>query len=104
MTDYSSGEKILESLGVTPILNAGGPVTRFSGTRPRPEAMQAMMAMVDPFVELPEFIDAAGKRIAEIIGVPAATITSGASGGLTVQTAAAMAKDDPERIFQLPDC
>ena len=31
------------------------------------------MAMVDPFVELPELIDAAGKRIAEIIGVPAAT-------------------------------
>ncbi len=102
MTDYSSGERILESLGVTPIINAAGPVTRFSGTRPRPEAMQAMMAMVDPFVELPELIDAAGKRIAEIIGVPAATITSGASGGLTVQTAAAMAKDDPEKIFRLP--
>ncbi len=102
MMDYSSGEQILESLGVTPIINAAGPVTRFSGTRPRPEAMQAMMAMVDSFVELPEFIDAAGKRIAEIIGVPAATVTSGASGGLTVQTAAAMAKDDPEKIFQLP--
>lgn len=102
MMDYSSGEQILESLGVTPIINAAGPVTRFSGTRPRPEAMQAMMAMVDPFVELHELIDAAGKRIAEIIGVPAATVTSGASGGLTVQTAAAMAKDDPEKIFQLP--
>ena len=102
MMDYSSGEQILENLGVTPIINAAGPVTRFSGTRPRPEAMQAMMAMVDPFVELPELIDAAGKRIAEIIGVPAATVTSGASGGLTVQTAAAMAKDDPEKIFQLP--
>lgn len=102
MMDFSSGDKILESLGITPILNAGGPVTRFSGTRPRPEAMAAMMAMVEPFVELPEFIDATGKRLAEIIGVPAATVTSGASGGLTVQTAAAMAKDDPELIFQLP--
>ena len=29
MTDYSSGEKILESLGVVPLINAGGPVTRF---------------------------------------------------------------------------
>ena len=102
MTDYSSGEKILESLGVVPLINAGGPVTRFSGTRPRPEAMQAMMAMVDPFVEIHELIIAAGERLAEMIGVPAATVTSGASGGLTVQTAAAMAKDDPERIFQLP--
>ena len=102
MIDYSDGDEILASLGVTPILNAGGPVTRFSGTRPRPEAMMAMMAMSEPFVELPELIDAAGKRLAELIGVPAATITSGASGGLTVQTAAAMAKDDPELIFQLP--
>ena len=102
MMDYSSGEKILESLGVVPVINAGGPVTRFSGTRPRPEVMQAMNAMVEPFVELPEFIVAAGERLADIIGVPAATVTSGASGGLTVQTAAAMAKDDPELIFQLP--
>ncbi len=102
MMDYSSGEKILESLGVTPLINAGGPVTRFSGTRPRPEAMQAMVAMSEPFVELPEMLIAAGKRLADIIGVPAATITSGASGGLTVQTAAAMAKDDPDLIFQLP--
>ncbi len=102
MTDYSSSDKILESLGVVPILNAGGPVTRFSGTRPRPEVMQAMAAMAEPFVELPEMLLAAGERIAELIGVPAATITSGASGGLTVQTAAAMAKDDPELIFKLP--
>ena len=102
MMDYSSGEKILESLGVTPLINAGGPVTRFSGTRPRPEAMQAMVAMSEPFVELHEMLIAAGERLAKIIGVPAATITSGASGGLTVQTAAAMAKDDPELIFQLP--
>ncbi len=102
MMDYSSGEKILESLGVVPVINAGGPVTRFSGTRPRPEVMQAMNAMVEPFVELPEFIVAAGERLADIIGVPAATVTSGASGGLTVQTAAAMAKGDPELIFQLP--
>ena len=102
MMDYSNAEKMLESLGVTPILNAGGPVTRFSGTRPRSEALEAMVAMAEPFVELPELIVAAGERLADIIGVPAATITSGASGGLTVQTAAAMAKDDPEKIFQLP--
>ncbi len=102
MMDYSNAEKMLESLGVTPILNAGGPVTRFSGTRPRSESLEAMVAMAEPFVELPELIVAAGERLADIIGVPAATITSGASGGLTVQTAAAMAKDDPQKIFQLP--
>ncbi len=100
--DYDNSQSILESLGVTPLINAGGPVTRFSGTRPRPEVMRAMTAMAEPFVELNELMIAAGARIAEIIGVPAATITSGASGGLVLQTAAAMARDDPKLIFQLP--
>ena len=102
MTDYTNAHSILDSLGVEPIINAGGPVTRFSGTRPRPEAMQAMVAMAEPFVELNELIIAAGKRIADMIGVPAATITSGASGGLVLQTAAAMARDDDAIIERLP--
>lgn len=102
MTDYSNAYSVLESLGVAPIINAGGPVTRFSGTRPRPEAMQAMVAMAEPFVELNELIVAAGKRIADMVGVPAATITSGASGGLVLQTAAAMARDNDDIIERLP--
>lgn len=102
MNDYTDGNSILKSLGVEPIINAGGPVTRFSGTRPRREAVQAMQAMAEPFVELNELIVAAGNRIAELIGVPAATITSGASGGLVLQTAAAMAKDNDEIIERLP--
>lgn len=102
MTDYSNAYAVLESLGVAPIINAGGPVTRFSGTRPRAEAMQAMVAMAEPFVELNELIIAAGQRIADMIGVPAATITSGASGGLVLQTAAAMARDNDDIIERLP--
>ena len=39
---------------------------------------------------------AAGERIAEITGNEAATITSGASGGLVVKAAAAMTKQDGE--------
>ena len=102
MNNYTDGSAILKSLGVEPVINAGGPVTRFSGTRPRPEAVQAMEAMSEPFVELNELIIAAGKRIAELVGVPAATITSGASGGLVLQTAAAMAKDNDDVIERLP--
>ena len=102
LTDYTDGNAILESLGVEPIINAGGPVTRFSGTRPRPEAVHAMVAMAGPFVELNELMIAAGKRIADLIGVPAATITSGASGGLVLQTAAAMARDNDDIIDRLP--
>lgn len=97
-----TGRSIIDSLGVTPLINAGGPNTKHSGSRPRPEAIEAMEAMSEVFVDMDELLLAAGERVAELTGNEAATITSGASGGLVVQAAAAMAKGDPERISQLP--
>jgi D-glucosaminate-6-phosphate ammonia-lyase len=97
-----TGQSIIDGLGVTSLINAGGPNTKHSGSRPRLEAIEAMEAMSEVFVDMDELLLAAGERIAEITGNEAATITSGASGGLVVQAAAAMAKDDPERISQLP--
>ena len=97
-----TGIAIAESLGITPLINAGGPNTRHSGSRPRPEAIQAMEAMSEVFVQIDEMLIAAGERIAELTENEAATVTSGASGGLVVQAAAAMAKDDPDRISKLP--
>ncbi len=94
---------LLYRLGVTPLIAAGGPNTMHSGTRPRPEVLEAMVKMTEQFVRLDEFIIAAGQEIADMIGVPAATITSGASGGLVLQAAAAIAKDDPKAIAQLPN-
>jgi D-glucosaminate-6-phosphate ammonia-lyase len=97
-----NGRSIIDALGVTHLINAGGPNTKNSGSRPRPEAIEAMEAMSEVFVDMDELLLAAGGRIAEITGNEAATITSGASGGLVVQAAAAMAKGDPQRIAQLP--
>lgn len=100
--DELTGLSIVESLGIIPLINAGGPNTRHSGSRPRPEAIRAMEAMSEVFVEMDELLIAAGERIAELTGNEAATITSGASGGMVVQAAAAMARDDPDRISRLP--
>jgi D-glucosaminate-6-phosphate ammonia-lyase len=97
-----TGFSIAEDLGIVPLINAGGPNTKHSGSRPRPESIRAMEAMSEVFVQMDELLIAAGERIAELTGNEAATVTSGASGGLVVQAAAAMAKDDPERISQLP--
>lgn len=101
-TPKLTGNSVIDDLGVTSIINAGGPNTKNSGSRPRPEALAAMEAMSEVFVDIDELLLAAGERIADLTGNEAATITSGASGGLVVQAAAAMAKDDPERISQLP--
>ncbi len=93
---------MLDGLGVTPVINAGGPNTMHSGSRPLPEVIDAMEAMAPVFVQMDEWLMAAGEEIARLTGAPAATVTSGASGGLVVQTAAAITKGDPELIDGLP--
>ena len=102
MSVKPSGLSFASDLGITPLINAGGPNTKHSGSRPRLETIQAMEAMSEVFVAVDELLIAAGGRIATLTGNEAATVTSGASGGLVVQAAAAIAKDDPERISQLP--
>lgn len=93
---------IIDRLGIRPLIAAGGPNTRHSGTKPRPEVLEAMIEMSETFVHMDELLIAAGQEIAGMIGVPAATVTSGAAGGLVLQSAAAIARDDPEAISQLP--
>ena len=102
MKNSGRGGGILAELGVTPVINGGGPNTMHSGSRPLPEVVEAMEAMAPVFVQMDEWLIAAGREIAQLIGAPAATVTSGASGGLVVQTAAAISRGDPELIAQLP--
>ena len=97
------GEAILGRLGIEPIIQAGGPNTKHSGSSPRPEAWAAMEFAAKHFFQMDELLIAAGKDIARMIGVPAATVTAGAGAGLVVQSAAAVARDDADRIAQLPD-
>ncbi|MBI4305774.1 MAG: L-seryl-tRNA selenium transferase, partial [Chloroflexi bacterium] len=99
---YAAMKNIFEDLGLTPIIQAGGPNTKHSGSRPRPETLAAMEEASKLFVNMDELLIAAGKEIAKLTGAEAATVTSGASGGLVVQAAAAIARDDPELIKKLP--
>ncbi len=50
-----------------------------------------------------ELHQAAGRRIASLIGVEAAHICAGAAAGMAVMAAACMAGADPARIARLPD-
>jgi len=94
---------VLNRLDIEPVINAGGPNTKHSGSRPREVAMEAMQEATGSFYNIDEFLIEAGKEVANLIGAPAATITSGASGGLVVQAAAAIARDDPDKIAALPN-
>ena len=55
------------------------------------------------FVYLVELQQKAGAKIAELLGVEAAMVTSGAAGAIMLGTAACLTGNDPKRIAQLPD-
>lgn len=92
-----------QQLGVRPIINAAGTVTRLGGSRMTPEVMAAMTAASAHFVRLDELHAAVGRRIAEHTGAEAALVTSGASAGLTLAAAACLCGDRFERMDRLPD-
>ena len=54
-------------------------------------------------VVLEELNEAAGQLIAKHTGAEAGLVTSGAAAGLTLQAAAVIAGDDPDRIALLPE-
>ena len=94
---------VYEKLGVKTIVNAVGNGTAIGGSIMRPEVFAAMEQASRSFVSLPELLDKAGRRVAELAGVEAAYITSGAAAGVTIAVAACMAGGDDAKVHQLPN-
>jgi L-seryl-tRNA(Ser) seleniumtransferase len=94
---------IYKEMGAKPVINATGSVTLLGGSTPVAEVKDAMDAADSAYIPLIELEKVAGGRLAEMLGVPAAYITSGAGSALTLATAAFMAGTDDEKIQQLPD-
>ncbi len=90
-------------LGLRPVINARGTLTALGGSLMDPAVLQAMAEASTAFVDLVALQDRAGARIAELLGVEAACVTSGAAAGLTIATAACLAGDRIEAIRALPD-
>ncbi len=94
---------IYDDLGVPAVLNGVGPATRLGGLPLHPEVWAAMQDALESSVRMDELETAAGRRIAELLGVPAVYVTSGASAALFLATAAVMARGDSANIDRLPD-
>ncbi|HEU5315520.1 MAG TPA: hypothetical protein VFX49_05380 [Chloroflexota bacterium] len=90
-------------LGVPTFINASGHNTAQGGSLMPPEVVAAMNAAATRHVWLRALQDAAGKRIAEVAGAPAALVGSGAAGCILLGAAACLSGKDPERISDLPD-
>jgi D-glucosaminate-6-phosphate ammonia-lyase len=91
-----------DQLNIRPIVNAVGPATRLGGLPLSDGVLRAMQSACERNVRMDELQEAAGARLAQLLGVPAVYVTSGASAGLTLATAVCVAGDDVAQSDALP--
>lgn len=98
-----SSSDIYETLGIRPIINAGGHMTVLGGSVLSPEVREAMESANTAYTLMDDVFDGAGKAIAGMLGTGGGLVTSGCYAALVQGAAAILAGSDPERIQQLPD-
>jgi L-seryl-tRNA(Ser) seleniumtransferase len=99
----SARPDVYQALGVKHVINATGTVTNLGGSLMPPEVVAAWVDASRHFVNLLDLQDKVGQRIAKLIGVEAAMVTTGAAGALLLGTAAAVTGGNPKFIRRLPD-
>jgi len=93
---------IYEDLGVNPIINASGAVTRLGGAPMPQEVLEAFNDAALECVPLEELQAAASAIVAEATGTEAGLVTAGAAASLTLGTAAILAGFNFRRMEALP--
>jgi L-seryl-tRNA(Ser) seleniumtransferase len=94
---------IYERIGVKRVINAAGTLTALGGSLMPPEVIEAWVDASHHFVDLVDLQNKVGLRIAELIGVEAALVTTGAAGALQLATAAVLTRGDVQLVRRLPD-
>ncbi|MDQ3702077.1 MAG: hypothetical protein M3442_14325 [Chloroflexota bacterium] len=89
-------------LGVRPVINGVGTVTRLGGSLMPPPVLEAMVEAARYYVPLPELQAAAGRRLAALTHNEGAYVSSGAAAGLVLSTAACITGSDPDKMALLP--
>jgi uncharacterized pyridoxal phosphate-dependent enzyme len=99
----SGDPNVYDVLGVKTLINAAGTLTNLGGSLMSREVLAAHASAARHFVDMVELQDRIGERIAVLLGVEAALVTTGAAGAMLLATAAAVTRGDPARIARLPD-
>ena len=94
---------VYERLGVRRVINAWGVSTELGGWSQTENVTRAMEEANHGTVEMRELLQKSGDFIADLLGVEAAFVTSGAAAAQALSVAACMAGTDPGRIAQLPN-
>ncbi len=106
LTGFGQSGNPYQELGVATVINAEGTMTMLGGSLGRPEVEAVMAQAARHFVGIPALEAAAGKRIAEMLKLPAgysALVTSGAAGAIQSGLAGILTGDNESFIKQLPD-
>ena len=106
ITGLGATGNIYEELGVTTVINGEGTMTVLGGSLMRPEVEAVMALAGQHFVSIPDLEIAAGKRITEMLKLPAgysAIVTSGAAAAMQSGLAGILTGDNPKFIEQIPD-
>ncbi|MBV8916463.1 MAG: aminotransferase class V-fold PLP-dependent enzyme [Acetobacteraceae bacterium] len=93
---------VFERFGVTPVINACGPVTRLGGGVMHPEVAAAMVEASRLCCDMLDLQAAACRVIARVTGAEAGIVTSGASAAVLLGAASCLAGLDPGRMNRLP--
>ena len=98
-----AGPDVYQRLGVEPFINCTSTYTINGGSRQLPEVIAAVEKASHYHVNIDELMAKAGSRLADLLGGPAAMVSSGAAGAVTCGAAACVAGGDPEKMQKLPD-
>ena len=93
---------VYESLGLTPVINASGAVTRLGGAPMPKTVLNAFQEAAGDWVPLDCLQAAASKMISQVTGTEAGIVTAGSAAALTLGAAAIMARMDLGRMERLP--
>lgn len=92
-----------KELGLRTFINAAGTYTALTGCLMRDEAVAAYNYATKQYVALDELQDKVGERLAELIGVEAATVTAGAASAITLGTAGVLSGLDATKASMIPN-
>src|SRR5262249_38996420 len=106
LTGFGTTGNVYEELGLTTVINGQGTMTYLGGSLPHPEVTVVMALAAEHFVPIVELEQAAGKRIVDLLKLPAdydAIVTCGAAAGMQSGLAGILTGNNSKFIEQLPD-
>jgi D-glucosaminate-6-phosphate ammonia-lyase len=89
--------EVLDEVGVSPILHAGGTKSSMGGSRVHPEAADIMRAALDVFVPVDQLLAGTGDAVARLLGAESAAVVAGAASGCVLSAAAVRAEAEDRR-------